>query len=231
MKLLPVSIVVLLAACGSKSGTDKNALPPEVTGLAAVPASAEAVIGVDVGKLVDAPIVARVIDQLFLRDATLSQRWDEVKVQCKLDLGKSVKHVMLALGPTASTPGTGPVLLIATGTFVEADVAKCVRTIVGKGGGTLTAKPVENRTLYTAKDGNRTMVFAFGRPDTLILGGNEAYVTEALSEKGNKVTGNAEMTKWIALVDQNAPVWGVGRVDPRVSGNLVKHAKGLQAGP
>ncbi|MCX5743678.1 MAG: hypothetical protein NT062_14395 [Proteobacteria bacterium] len=230
--LCVASVALAFVGCGSKSSdSSKSAPPPEVTGLAAVPSSAEAVIGVDVGKLLDAPLVARVVDQLFLRDATLAARWEDVKSQCKLDLGKNVKRVMLALGPNQTTPGTGPVLLVATGTFVEADLAACMRTIVGKGGGTLTAKPLDNRTLYTAKDGNRVLVFAFGRPDTLVLGSNEAYVTESLAAKGQKLSDNPDMKAWLALVDQNAPIWGVGRVDPRVSGGLVKYVSGLVAGP
>lgn len=229
MRSALISIAFVLA-CGGKSA-DKSAPAAEITGLAAVPSSAEAVIGVEVGKLVDSPLVAKIVDQVFLRDATLTSRWEEVKSQCKLELGKNVKRVMLALGPSPAKPGTGPVLLVATGTFVEQDVAACMRMIVGKGGGTLNGKPLDNRTLYTAKDGNRVIVFAFGRPDTLILGSNEAYVTEALSQKGQKIGDNPEMKRWLGMVDQNAPMWGVGRVDPRVSSGLVNRVSGLTAGP
>ena len=75
------------------------------------------------------------------------------------------------------------------------------------------------------------MVFAFGRADTLVLGSNEAYVKEALSLTGPKISGDPDMKIWLAMVDQNAPIWGVGRVDPRVSSGLVKHVTGLVAGP
>jgi hypothetical protein len=233
--LLAVTAVVV-GACGGKKDSASNAPPPEVTGLAAVPASAEAVVGVDLAKLVGAPAVERVIDQLFLHDANLEQRWSDVAATCKLDLGKSVKRVMLALGPHVSTPGTGPVLLIATGKFVESDVEACVRTIVGKGGGTLTAKTDANagRTIYTAKDGNRAIVFAFGRADTLVLGSNEAYVTEALTPSGPtapKLVNDPDAKPYLAMVDQNAPIWGIGRVDPRVAASLVKHVSGIKAGP
>lgn len=223
--------VLASAGCGKKSSSQAPA--PEITGLAAVPSSAEAVIGADLGRLKDAPVVARAVDQLFLRDSTLSQRWQDVQTTCKIELGKQVKRVLVALGPHAAAPGTGPVLLIATGTFVESDVAACVRTIVGKGGGALTARTDDKtgRTLYTAKDGNRVMVFAFGRADTLVLGSNEAYVLEALSTTGSKIGTDPEMKTWLAMVDQNAPLWGVGRVDPRVGGGLVKHVSGLTSGP
>ena len=48
------------------------------------------------------------------------------------------------------------------------------------------------RTVYEAKDGNRVMDFAFVRPDTVVLGSNEAFVTEAIGT-GKKALDNAEL--------------------------------------
>jgi hypothetical protein len=103
--------------------------------------------------------------------------------------------------------------------------------MVGQGGGSLTATTAAGRTLYTAKDGNRVMYFAFGRPDTVVLGSNEAFVTEALGS-GKKALDNPELARWIALADQKAPVWAAGRVDDRVRQGLVKVTSGqVKAGP
>lgn len=229
-------LVLGLAAtvgCKKKSTTDPSALSPEVSGLAAVPASAQVVIAADVQKLAKSPIVARAVDQLLLRDAALATSWQQVQEGCKLDLPRQIKHVMLAIGaPAKGAPtGTGPVLMIATGTIAEAELSACVRTLVGKGGGSLTAKPTEGgRTLYQVKDGNRVMFFAFGRADTVVLGTNEAYVTEALAT-GPKLGDNAEMQGWLKLVDQRAPVWAVGRVDERVGQGLVGVTQGKLAKP
>ena len=103
--------------------------------------------------------------------------------------------------------------------------------MVGQGGGGLTSKPLGTRTLYEAKDGNRVMYFAFGRPDTVVLGADEAFVTEALGP-GNKALDNPDLAKWLALADQKAPLWGAGRVEPRVAQGLVRVTQGqLTAGP
>lgn len=209
-----------IGACGKKSGVP-TAPPPEITGLAAVPASAQVVVGADVGKLIDTPLIARAVDQFLLRDTTLATRWQQVHDACKLDLGKQIKHLMLAIGPHTGGPGSGPVLMIATGNVVEADLAACVRLVVGQGNGTLTASTVAGRTLYQAKDGNRTMFFAFGRPDTIVFGASEAYVTEALTS-AKKVLDDPEMAMWLGKVDQNAPLWSAGHMDPRVGGRLVQ---------
>jgi hypothetical protein len=225
MKLALVCAAALIAGCGSrKQGA------PEVSGLAAVPASATAVVVADVVPIIDSPLVQRAVDQLLLRDPVLADRWAGLYNTCKLDARK-LKHVVLAIGPREQGGGTGPVLMVVTGQIGETELASCVRTIVGQGGGTLTAKDLGGRTLYQAKDGNRTMFFAFGRPDTVVLGSNEAFVTDALAP-GKKLADNAELVTFMARADRNAPVWAAGKVDERVRGGLVKLTSGqVKEGP
>jgi hypothetical protein len=227
VKYLAIALLAV-AACGSKSSAPKG-MAPEVSGLAAVPATAEVVLAADIGKLSGSPVIERAVDQLLLRDPTLAASWQRVKDSCKLDIGKQVKHVMLAIGPAAGPQvGSGPVLMVVTGSLPENDLAACVRTMVGQGGGTLTAKPSDGRTLYLAKDGNRTMYFAYGKPDTVVLGSNEAFVTEALG-KGKKAQDNPQLMRWLAIVDQTAGFWAAGRVPERVRQGLVKNTEGKVA--
>ncbi|MBS1122385.1 MAG: hypothetical protein H6Q90_4613 [Deltaproteobacteria bacterium] len=222
---------LLAAACGKKSDGPSGP-PPEVTGLAAVPSNAEVIIGADVGKLADSPIVARAVDQLLLRDPTLAQKWAQVRDGCKLDIARQVKHVMLALGPTppGGRAGTGPALMVATGTIPEHDLADCIGKLVGKGGGSVTGRDVAGRTVYEVKDGARVMYFSFGRADTVVLGTTEAYVVEAIGA-GKKAIDHPELAVWLKQTNQNAPIWGVGRVDERVRKGLVGVLGGLKAGP
>ncbi|CAN5463523.1 hypothetical protein BH11MYX1_BH11MYX1_35630 [soil metagenome] len=229
-----LSVVVLatalsVAGCGKKSSSSGPA--PDVTGLSAIPASAVAVIAIDVPRVLGAPLVGHAIDVLLQRDPVLAERWNQLHDSCKLD-PKQFRHIAIAMGPhTGPQPGTGPVLVVATGTLVETELAACIRTMVGNGSGSLTASPLGNRTLYQAKDGTHTMFFAFGRPDTVVMSANEAFVTEALGA-GKKLPDNPEMAKWIAMADQKAPIWAAGRVDERVGQGLVNATGGqLSAGP
>ena len=223
-----VACLALIAGCGRKHSSGPA---PEITGLAAVPVSAEVVVVADVSRVVDTPLVARAVDMLIARDPALAASWQKLHDACKFDV-RNVKHVTLAIGPHAGPqPGTGPVLLVATGQLVETELAGCIRTMVGQGGGSLTAKPLGTHTLYEAKDGNRVMFFAFGRADTVVLGANEAFVTEALGD-GKKVSDNPEMATWIGMADQKAPIWAAGRVDDRVKQGMVKVANGqISSGP
>jgi hypothetical protein len=221
------AIVFLGEGCGKKS----SAPPPELTGLAAVPASAEVVIGVDVARVAGSPLVQHAIEQLLARDAELASHWQQLQTSCKLD-PKQLAHVVLAIGPhPGPQPGTGPILAVATGKVSETDFATCVRAMVGQGGGSLVAKDIAGRTLYEAKQGTHTLYFAFGRADTLVLGANEAFVNEALGA-GKKAIDNPDLKRWLDLVDQRAPLWAAGKVDPRVAQGLPRATGGqIKAGP
>jgi hypothetical protein len=228
--LLACGVALLVATSGCKGKSDKPAVA--VAGLSAVPASAQVVLAADVARVASSPLVTRAVETLLLKDADLMARWQRLHDTCKLDINK-LKTIVLAIGPSAKDgqPGTGPVLMIATGQLVETELAECVRSMVGQGGGSLTAKSLGGRTLYQAKDGKRTMFFAFGRPDTVVLGASEAYVTEALGT-GKKLADNAELTAWIKRANQSAPIWAAGRLDERVRAGLVKVTNSqLKAGP
>jgi hypothetical protein len=232
---LRIAIVIGFATCaawGCGKKAEHNGPAAEITGLSAVPANAEVVIGADVGKLSQSPIIERAVEQLLLRDTKLADAWKQIREGCKIDITKQVKHVMLALGPTSpgGRPGTGPALMIATGSLPETDLSDCIGKLVGKGGGSVTGRDVAGRTVYQVKDGARTMFYAYGRPDTVVLGTTEAYVIEAIGT-GAKLPSHPEFAAWLRLADQNAPVWAVGRVDDRVRAGLVKVLPGLKSGP
>jgi hypothetical protein len=231
------ALFLILALCAAVPACGKKEQPagpaPELTGLAVVPASAEVIVGADIAKLTDAPVIDRAIEQLLMHDPVLSERWQRLKDECKIDLDKQVKHVMLALGPNrpGPAPGTGPVLMVAVGSVPETELQQCVTKLVGGGGGSLTGKQVAGRTVYLAKDGNRTMYFAYTRPDTVVLSADEAYLTEALGT-GKKAPDNPELSAWRKLVNQSAPLWAVGRADPRIRDGLVRTSGGkINAGP
>jgi len=220
-------LVVTLVACGKKSPP-----PPEITGLAAVPASAQVVIAIDLPRVVDSPLVERAAEQLLARDPQLAKRWASFTDSCKIDLRKQVKRLVVAVGPHATNaPQTGPMLVVATGTLAEAELSACVRAMVGQGGGAVNATTANGRTLYEASDVGRTMYFGFGRADTVVFGSDAAFVTEALGP-GKKISEDGDVKAWLGLVDQNAPAWAIGRVDERVRAGLVRVTdKQLGAGP
>jgi len=96
--ILVLALVATATACGKRK--ERSAPPPELTGLAAVPANAEVVIGADVDRLRGAPVIDRAVTQLLMRDAQLAQSWQHVREGCKLDISK-IRRVMVAFGAPA----------------------------------------------------------------------------------------------------------------------------------
>lgn len=229
-----VGAVVALALLGAvlgacKGGKDKPAPVQELAGLQAVPDSATVVVGVEVAAVASSALVSRAAEQLLLRDGELAERWQRVQDECKLDFVASVRSLIIALG--AKVDGVAPVLLVASGKLSETELAACVRSLVGKGGGTLTAKTVEGRSLYLAREGDRSVWFGFGGPSTVVLGSSEAIVVEALGA-GKKVTESAALREALSLADRKAPIWAVGLVEPAIGDQLLRAANGqLAAGP
>ncbi len=239
--VLVSALITHAAACKKKAAGGAGLA--ERSGLGAVPASADVVVSIYVAAISSAPLVQQAASKLLLRDSALAARWERLHTACKLD-PMAMKQVVLALGParaaapagsaapmTAAPDAGKAVLMVVTGPLVEADFASCVRSMVGGGGGTLTAKTVAGRTIYQAKEGVRAVWFGFGKADTVVLGSTEDFVTDALSS-GAKIGNNPEFTGWLALIGGNAPLWAIGRVDARVGEGLVKATAGkVVAGP
>jgi hypothetical protein len=203
-------VLVALFGCGKKP--EHSGPPPEVTGLAAVPSSAEVVIGGIISSA--SPIVEKAIEQLLARDAKLAQSWKSVREGCKIDVPKQIKHVMFALGPVppGGRVGTGPAIMIATGSIPEADLSECVTKFVGKGGGSVTGKPIGGRTLYQVKDGARVMFFAFGRHDTVVLGNNEQTCWRRSGPQRRSITRSSRRCSSSSTSTRRCGGWGASTI-------------------
>jgi hypothetical protein len=225
MRAALAAVVCVAAACSSKAASQSAAVA--VSGMQAVPESARVVVSFDVDRLAGSQVVTRAAAQLVSRAPDLGARLEKLATDCKIDVVQQIKHVILALGDAAR----GQVLLVATGSIAEADLAQCLTRVIGGGGGTMSAKPAGGRTLYEVKDGNRTVHFAFGRADTLVIGTDEAWVSEAVGT-GHKIADSVAMKPILARVEAAAPLWAAGLVDPAVGQGLVRASKGqLTAGP
>lgn len=226
-RMLTCALFATLAV--SCKGRNSATSVKPVAGLAAVPVTATAVVSIDVTRVAGAPLVERAVQQLLLRDVDLSERWLRLRDECKLDVGNDIQQVVLALGPKVE--GSAAVLMVVTGKLAEAGFASCVRSLVGKGGGTLSATTANGRTVYQAREGERSVWFGFSRADTVVLSSQQAFVSEALGP-GAKAAENPELKSYLAVVDQKQPVWAAGQVDSAIAERLLRPSGGaLKAGP
>ncbi len=220
-----LAALCVVGACGKKkkSRTEQPA-PAELSGLAAVPDTARVVIGADPGRLAGSTLVARAFELMLEREPDLGAQLERLAVGCNLDWRNQLERVHVALGD-----GPHP-LVVATGRLAEADLAKCVQSTVGAGGGTLTIEQVDGRALYRVEQGKRVVFFAFGQADTVVLSGSRELVLAGLGS-GAKVLDNPEMKALVDRVDAKAPIWAVGQVEPALGQRLLKLTGGRLTSP
>ncbi|MCA9673913.1 MAG: hypothetical protein H6709_17060 [Kofleriaceae bacterium] len=225
--LVAVTVVATVASgCNKKKqAPPERRPPPELSGLAAVPVSTRVLIGADPARLADSEIVARAFGDMLARDPDLGVRTQRLAEACALDVRTQLASVHVALTTDAPEP-----LLVVTGRLAEADLAKCVQTTVGAGGGQVTAHQVEGRTLYKVDDAGRVVTFGFGRADTVVVSASEKLVIEALGP-GPKVLDDAEMKGLIDRADARAPLWAVGKVDGSLGQRLTRLTGGAVTTP
>lgn len=223
MRAAPL-LLVALVACAKKKEPAAQVPPPDRAGLAAVPATARVVIGVKPKQLAGSRLVDRAIDQMLDRDPDLAARVERLAEGCKLDWS-TLESVHLAMTDVAAQP-----MLVATGRLAEADLAACVRSTVGAGGGTLSATQVDGRTLYEVVEGQRSVYFGFGRSDTVVLSGSRDLVIAGLGPD-KKVLDDAAMKALIGRARVDEPVWAVGVLDPALGQRLLRLTQGKLTTP
>jgi hypothetical protein len=222
-RAIAMMLVVGALGCQHKKKTGDDVAATELSGLAAIPASARVVIGVSPARLADSDVVARAFARLLERDADLAMRVDRLAKGCGFDWRTRVQSLHVALTDAAPEP-----MLVATGQLEEADLAKCVQNTVGEGGGSLTVEQVEGRPLYHVIDGDHSMWFSFGTTDTVVLSGSRDLVVAGLGD-GKKVMDAPELRALLQRADTRAPLWAVGRVDDKLGQRLLRITRGKVA--
>jgi hypothetical protein len=228
-RALPAALAVAVVAAGGcakkkKSPGDEVAAVAELAGLAAVPSDARVVIGADPARLAGSPLVARAMELMIAREPSLADRFSRLADACQIDWREDLDSVVLAQVPET------PPLLVVTGQLVEAEVAACVQNVATAGGGTLAVEPVEGRTLYTITSENRTLHFAFGRKDTVVLSASRDLVVAGLGT-GPKLLDDPEMKQLVGAADTEKPIWGAGVADAKLGQRLLRLTKGEVKNP
>jgi hypothetical protein len=211
------------AACTKKQQDKRKA--EELAGLAAVPDTARVVIGADPRRLADSAIVARAVEQMLDREPDLGTRIQRLAESCGVDW-RQLESVHLVITDAAPQP-----MLVATGPLApEADIAKCVQNNVGAGGGTLAITKAEGRALYEVTEGKRTVYFAFGRKDTIVLSASKDLVVGGLGT-GKKALDDADLMALLNRLDTKAPLWAAGKVDGKLGERLLRLTRGKVTAP
>ncbi len=235
-RVLAVAVIlVFTGACGDKKKKEEANPPADkptlasVEGLQAVPASASVVIGLDVRKLVESPVVLRAVDRMLARDATLKDEFGAVLGACKIDLTKDVDAATVAMIPRGSTTDS---LLVAKGRFSESALTACLGRFLGESGGRLESSEFEGRALYHQVGGEDPdgVWLSFGSKDTLLVASAREALELSLSD-GEKLSGTkSALARFASRARTDAAIWAMATIDAAIGKGLVE-ATGGQVKP
>ncbi len=236
LALLCTALLLLLSgACGDKKKDrpkeGEGAAPTlaSVEGLHAVPASATAVIGLDVKEMVASPVVLRAVDRMFARDPDLKSELSAVLSACALDVQKDLSAATVALVPRGE--GTDS-LLIAKGRFSESALTACLGRFLAEDGGRLESSKFEGRTIYhqVRSEAPGGVWLSFGSKDTLLIASARELLELSLGEGEKLATARSGLARLAGRANTEATIWAMAAVDDAVGQGLVA-ATGGQVKP
>ena len=223
---LPCALLLLLSGACSDKKKESSEQPPspptlaKVVGLHAVPASASAVIGLDVGEMAESPVVLRAIDRMFARDSTLKAELAAVLSACEIDITKDVFAATVALIPRGEFTDS---LLVAKGRFSESALTACLGRFLGESGGRLETSEFAGRTIYhqVGPDAVEGVWLSFGSADTLLVASARPALELSLGAGPKLATAKSGLAQFAARTKTEATIWAMASVDPEVGQGLV----------
>ncbi|ACY18008.1 hypothetical protein [Haliangium ochraceum] len=226
------ALVCVAASCKDKAAPEPEPTPEpiEVRGLAAVPASARVVVGVNVPAVAESWLVRRALGQMFARDPGLSARFEQLSAACNFDPAADLRSLLLGLG---GGDDEGQALLVATGEFAAAEITTCVHSALSEDGGALSQSEVEGRVFYRASargDREDSVWFTFGDPETLVVATSSEWLSEAVGSSEG-VADSEPLSTWIESADTEAGLWAAGIITPQVGSDLVELMAGALSKP
>jgi hypothetical protein len=231
---LAAAAAALAGGCGDSAEEDAKAVAAAVEGIAAVPASADVILGADVGALARSALIERAIAGMLTADPGLREELQKLLGGCGTDPVRDVSSVLLAMdNPEKEGAGADRVLLVATGHLSEAKLTSCVGKHMSQLGGKLVEKTEGGRVTYQADapPGRLDVWFAFGSPETLIVSSSGEFLAEAMGT-GPRVAGDASMAQLIKRArTPGAALWAAGRVPPAVGKGLAAATGGKVGAP
>ena len=222
-----LALSVVTGACKKKSpAIDKAKLAlllRDIPGLDSIPREARLVLSADVTALKKSVLVKRMVRQMLLRDPGLRTEFDKLSETCEFDIEKDLNHVVIGMGEEH-------VVAIATGRFIQSDIASCLNRDARASGGTFTAKEVGGHSYWFVENRGYKRWLAVPVSNTLVVATSEQWLTRTLGKRSS-VLENPAMARLIGEVKHTANVWGVSQVPRRIGANLTRITGGQVKNP
>jgi hypothetical protein len=205
----PLAVVALAAglACGKDTPAApavKEAPAARALEVATLPADTRVIIGARVPRVLESPVLRRLVDQALARDPDARARMESLLGRCKIDLARDVEGVTIAMGEPTD------VALLVSGKIDPAALLGCVRAEAGE----LDESRRGGRTVYATRDGNGQKVWLAFEGATVVAATSERWMDAVLDPARPTIATRADTQALLARVDRDAAVWGVGYLPP-----------------
>lgn len=222
---LAAALLVSPAGC-KRNQKSKQDSPAHIEGLAAVPASIDVVIGIDVERLSKSELARRAITRMFMADPGLEKELDELLGGCQIAPAEDVRSIVLAVD-TDGAQGLDR-MLVASGELSESAISACVGKHLGEIGGRLSQTMVDGRPHYfaDAPPGRVDVWFAFGSKETVVVASSAELLADAMGTS-ERIADRDQMA---ALIERSrtdaAAIWAAGRVTQDIGQGLAEASGG-----
>ncbi len=226
-----ISVVVVSLGCSDKKkseSSDTQAPPPVIQGLAAVPARATTVIGIDVAALAGSPIAHRALQRMYAREPGLQAPLAHVLQACEIRPESDLASVTVAILPDDATTES---LLVAKGKFEEGKLVRCLGQALAKlAGSHLETREFEGRPIYHDVGGSVVsgpgvsgpgVWLAFGSSDTMLLSSGRGALEEALGVGAKLSNTTSGLGQYLSRLQTDADLWVLHTIDPLVGEGLI----------
>jgi hypothetical protein len=226
--LLAVAAAAASPGCKGKERRVAEETARALIGMAALPASIDQVIGVDVARLGRSPLVGRAVTALLQSDATLERELTALLDSCQIDVARDLRRLWLGM----DRDGGDRVIVVIEGKLGEGQLAACVGAAIGGAGGRLTGERVAGRTHYHVdQGGDRPDVWFAVAGDGLVAVASSAdFLAEATGE-GPKLDRSAALAALIERAGPTHGLWFAGSVPAEVGGGLARASGGALTAP
>jgi hypothetical protein len=221
-------IALSSASCGSQEVATIDAGRPLPEGTAAFPADTRVLIGVNVGRLGDSPVVTRLVRFVLGGDATLEKDLAGLLARCGIEPRRDVDRILVGMGADRTQVG-----VLVSGRFQDAKLDQCMREAMIEVGGSDEKKTVAGRTVHLLRNArtSTTTWVATGLGRAVLVALDEAWLRRMLDPAEPKLPSQAGTMALVGRVDPDASIWGAGWLAPDVGGRIAAATQGAVKQP
>lgn len=227
LALVAVASLLVCGGCGKDKASPPGSAAPgkdetaaRALDVATLPADTRVIIGAQVPRVLESPILRRLVDQALARDPDARARLEALLGRCKIALDRDVDRVTIAMGEPAD------VGLLVSGKIDPAALLACVREEAGE----LAESTQHGHKVYaTTREGQKVWLAFDGA--TVVAATSERWMATLLDPARATIATRADTQALLARVDRDAALWGIGYLPAGTTSRMSELTGGKVSAP